>query len=558
MFFHLSTIVFREICTTLIHFIHARGKRANSLSLKHRTEKSKDYPPFPQAYYTSQREDFLFRDKTFSSSFLSSKRIESREVRGEKSVWKSGNLVSRLSCTWRTAAGMMRSAWRQKWAKERGEECRTERNARKKRENQYFVSELAKVFLFLHIDISYLADNCAERCHSCTQRCHMKQTSSQLSGLLLLALGAPLLTACLNDNDTPTPEVSKDCVVTAFQLGTLERTVHTRTRDGLRDTSYVQNLPGSRYAFTIDQERNTIYNLDSLPNGTNLARVKADRFTAIGAARVVSLLTQTDTIIAANVELDLRQPRTIHVYGMDGVSRRNYTLEVRVHREEGDSVTWTQGTEAEWTAQQFSVPTEGVVQHADRYFRVEGNQMLTSTDGQTWQADSVEQSNVYFLPTANVTGTVMTARGVNHVQEWVVYGTQDNTPRIWARKWDTTGTYNFGWELVPAATTTGYSAPVLTAPQLLAYDDGLLLVGRTANGAVVLRYSRDRGRTWVAHPTLALPNNFPTTVNSLQAAVDGRGQLWLHTDNGVWRARLHRLSWERPTTTFEASTAAAQ
>lgn len=85
---------------------------------------------------------------------------------------------------------------------------------------------------------------------------------------------------------------------------------------------------------------------------------------------------------------------------------------------------------------------------------------------------------------------------------------------------------------------------------MLPYDGGVLLVGRTTEGTPVLRYSRDRGRTWVSHPTLALPANFPKTVSSMQAAVDARGQLWIHTDNGVWRARLHRLSWNTTSTTF--------
>ena len=103
---------------------------------------------------------------------------------------------------------------------------------------------------------------------------------------------------------------------------------------------------------------------------------------------------------------------------------------------------------------------------------------------------------------------------------------------------------------MPPPITSGYTAPGLENPQMLPYDGGVLLVGRTTAGNPVLRYSRDRGRTWVTHPTLALPASFPKTVSSMQAAVDARGQLWIHTDNGVWRARLHRLSWNTTSTTF--------
>lgn len=378
----------------------------------------------------------------------------------------------------------------------------------------------------------------------------MKSMTSLLPAVVSLTLGTTLLTACFNDDNTTQVEVSSDCVVTSFGLGTLQRTVHTRTKDGTKDSVYTQNVPATGYAFTIDQEHNTIYNLDSLPQGVDLSRVKPQKFVASGVARLVSLLNQADTAISTNTEIDLRQQRTLHVYGLDGVSRRNYTLEVRVHREEGDSVTWTQPTEAAWTAQGFVMPKAGMVQGEGRSFRVQGTEVFTTADGETWTRDSVDTDDAAQLPDGNVAGTVLAARDVNRLQEWVMYGTKNGTSRVWTRKWDTSDTYKFGWELVASPSASGYAAPVLVNPQLLAYDGGVLLVGRTASGAPTLRYSRDRGRTWVNHATMVLPSNFPKTVSSLEAAVDARGQLWLRTDSGVWRARLHRLSWEQVTRKF--------
>lgn len=371
-----------------------------------------------------------------------------------------------------------------------------------------------------------------------------------LPAMACLTLGTTLLTACFNDDTTTTAEVSTDCVVTSFGLGNLQRTLYKRTSDGKKDSSYVQNIAGINYAFTIDQERNTIYNQDSLPHGTSLSSVKPQTFTVSGVARLVSLLNQSDTVFSTTTAVDLTKPRTIHVYGLDGVSRRNYTLEVRVHREEGDSVTWTQPTEAAWTAQGFTFPAAGTWQGEGRMFRVQGTAVFTSTDGTTWTKDSVDVTDAAYLPDANIAGTMLAARDVNHLQEWVMCGTKNGIVRVWTHKWDTSGTYQFRWELMPPPTTSGYTAPVLDNPQMLPYDGGVLLVGRTTEGTPVLRYSRDRGRTWVSHPTLALPANFPKTVSRMQAAVDARGQLWIHTDNGVWRARLHRLSWNTTSTTF--------
>ncbi len=69
-----------------------------------------------------------------------------------------------------------------------------------------------------------------------------------LPAVACLTLGTTLLTACFND-DTTTPEVANDCVVTSFGLGTLQRTLKTRTKDGKKDSSYVQNIPASSYGF---------------------------------------------------------------------------------------------------------------------------------------------------------------------------------------------------------------------------------------------------------------------------------------------------------------------
>ena len=364
-----------------------------------------------------------------------------------------------------------------------------------------------------------------------------------------LALGTTVLTSCFNDNTT-VPEVPTDCVVTAFQLDKLQRTVQTRTKDGQKDSTYVQNIPASAYPFSIDQERNSIYNLDSLPKGADLSRVKLQTFNANGLARLVSLVNKSDTIISANTEVDLTKPRTLNVYGFDGVSKRSYTVEVRVHREEPNEVTWSQPTEAQWTAQNFEFEAAGSWSANGRKFRVNGAKMFTSTDGTTWNTDSMDVADAAFLPDVNVTGALLVSREVKGLQEWVMYGTKEGKASVWSRKWDTNGTYHFRWERVISPTEQGYVAPVLEQPQMLAFDGGLLLVGRTAQNEVVMRFSRDHGRTWVQHPDLVLPTHFSKTQKTLQAAIDKNGLLWLHTDNGVWRARLHRLSWIKPQVTY--------
>ena len=364
-----------------------------------------------------------------------------------------------------------------------------------------------------------------------------------------LALGTTVLTSCFNDNTT-VPEVPTDCVVTAFQLDKLQRTVQTRTKDGQKDSTYVQNIPASAYPFTIDQERNSIYNLDSLPKGADLSRVKLQTFKANGLARLVSLVNKSDTIISANTEVDLTKSRTLNVYGFDG------GVQAQLHRgsactprrtQRSDVVTIHRSTV---DGSKLWIRIRRKLECQCRKFRVNGAKMFTSTDGTTWNTDSMDVADAAFLPDANVTGALLVSREVKGLQEWVMYGTKEGKASVWSRKWDTNGTYHFRWERVISPTEQGYVAPVLEQPQMLAFDGGLLLVGRTAQNEVVMRFSRDHGRTWVQHPDLVLPTHFSKTQKTLQAATDKKGLLWLHTDNGVWCARLHRLSWIKPQVTY--------
>ena len=62
------------------------------------------------------------------------------------------------------------------------------------------------------------------------------------------------------------------CLVKAMTLGTLNRHLHTRSRSGA-DSIYTVKVTGSLYPLTIDQVNQRIFNVDSLPVGTDPTKI---------------------------------------------------------------------------------------------------------------------------------------------------------------------------------------------------------------------------------------------------------------------------------------------
>lgn len=165
-----------------------------------------------------------------------------------------------------------------------------------------------------------------------------KYTLGSLLAVLLLSLTTQ---SCDTSSDYPTNDTSKDCAVTAVTLGTLLRTVNTKSATTGNDTTYTVNVNGALYPMYIDQVNNRIYNADSLPMHTNTDRVVFDTFTASGTVSIQSLTTGKDTLLVKTDSTDFRQMRLVKVYSADGSMQRTYQMEVNVHQEEADSFNWT-------------------------------------------------------------------------------------------------------------------------------------------------------------------------------------------------------------------------
>ncbi len=145
-----------------------------------------------------------------------------------------------------------------------------------------------------------------------------------------------LFVACLNDDSTET-EYTSDALISSFSIDDIESNVTQKTSSG-SDTTVVVTLTGSDYEFTINQNENRIYNVDSLPVGTDVSKVVIS-ISAVGLGVVYEKNNQ-DTLWSSTDSLDFTNPVKFKVYAYDGTTRA-YTAQINVHKQDPDSLQWT-------------------------------------------------------------------------------------------------------------------------------------------------------------------------------------------------------------------------
>lgn len=160
--------------------------------------------------------------------------------------------------------------------------------------------------------------------------------------LCLLFLAAIIMASCLNsDNDDVT--FYDDAAITAFSLSSVEMTRHTTDSTGTDSTYVEMSTEVSSYNFYIDQLQGLIYNVDSLPVGTNAAKILCTYSTKNNSyAAIKSMTSDTLTYFNTADTIDFSSPRTISVFSTSGLNEKKYTITVNVHKESADSFKWTQ------------------------------------------------------------------------------------------------------------------------------------------------------------------------------------------------------------------------
>lgn len=264
-----------------------------------------------------------------------------------------------------------------------------------------------------------------------------------------------LLCSCLKSKEY---EYSPQAAITAFSLGDFTVWYNDITWHGT-DTIVAKKEPAGLYPFTIDQLNNRIYNVDSLPQGTDARKLTAT-ISAVGSVYHTKKLSDGltyDTLWSSTDTTDLSSPLTLKVIAPDGSWARNYVVTVNVRKVNPDSVIWHKSsaagfpamtaitaipvadsimafgtvdgkpgvmacsnTSAAWTP--FNI-LAGVPDGADmgnvsyfggQFYLTEGGNLYSSADGRTWTAAAAGTQLARLIPfnqTGSATAWAVTAAG---------------------------------------------------------------------------------------------------------------------------------------------------
>lgn len=157
-----------------------------------------------------------------------------------------------------------------------------------------------------------------------------------LTAIACLLAAAFMITSCL-DSDEVEVEYSSESSITSFSIEDIE-TQYTEKVDG-KDTTLTVTVNGSKYPFAIDQHTRHIYNVDSLPVGTDVSKVVVNiKSDGIG---IFIVREDKDTLWTDTDSLNFEKPVRFKVMAMSGLYGPTYQAEINVHKQVPDSMQWS-------------------------------------------------------------------------------------------------------------------------------------------------------------------------------------------------------------------------
>lgn len=161
-----------------------------------------------------------------------------------------------------------------------------------------------------------------------------------LSCVCVLLSTVLFLASCLGSDEDDTV-LYDDTAITSFYISTAKMTKHTTSSTGADSTYFYTNSNMSEYPFSIDQLNGLIYNVDSLPIGTDVTKLLVSFSTKNnGLAYIENLAGDSLKALSTTDSIDFSSPRRLRVYSSDVSACRTYVVTVNVHKETADSFKW--------------------------------------------------------------------------------------------------------------------------------------------------------------------------------------------------------------------------
>lgn len=167
----------------------------------------------------------------------------------------------------------------------------------------------------------------------------------KIKTIALLLSAVCIMTSCLGDNDVDTTTYD-DAAVSSFTLGSLKAYLHTTSSKGT-DSIYSVSVTGSKYKVYIDQLKNEIYNVDSLPLGTDMKHVLVTvNAKNSGIPVLKSITSDSISVFGSTDSLDFSVERELQVFSLSRQYKRSYKVNLVAHKEVADSFVWTKMPES--------------------------------------------------------------------------------------------------------------------------------------------------------------------------------------------------------------------
>lgn len=370
--------------------------------------------------------------------------------------------------------------------------------------------------------------------------------NKHISALLALIMGALIMTSCLKSDDSSEIIYYNDTAITAFNLTTVNRYIHTTSKSG-KDSVYKKAL-SSPVTFYIDQYNKTIYNVDSLFADCDLKHVLVDISTKnSGVVAIKSMISDTLRTYNSSDSLDFSQVREIRVYSQRGDTYRAYQVSVNKHQITTGELMWEQMPAGSYPVDEEKAMWEQIVAEKglalfigagtkEAYaYNHDGQLMVSKDEGITWTVDSLDDSSS-LLPKENVAFVSYPFAANDETDYQILAGSLDEEETVcsvWRKVVEYAENSEPGkWAYVPFEDYNKYALPATNDLSLVWFQGQVLAISRSW-----ILSSKDGGITWKTSESISLPSD---SLIDVEACTDDEGHLWLrekNTDN-VWRGIL--------------------
>ena len=138
-----------------------------------------------------------------------------------------------------------------------------------------------------------------------------------ISTLCLLLSAAFILPSCMNEDEVSVT-LYDDTAITGFHITSAKITRHTLSSKGEDSTFIITDETVSRFPFSIDHQRGEIYNVDSLPLGTDAEKLLCAYYTKNnGYVLIENVLNDSVKYFSTTDSTDFRVPRYVQVHASD-------------------------------------------------------------------------------------------------------------------------------------------------------------------------------------------------------------------------------------------------